>query len=161
MSSPTTRVTPPRRKPAAIVPTPIAAGPVLTTDTADKAAPVEPTTVIPSSVDVVGAINLSNPFPPAVVSTYSAELAESKPVSVDDDPVSVTPGEALIISILTRMAETLDRVVDGLSIVGEQQQYTTDTFVGLKTDFDRMMSGGNPLKMIGQMLGQKGRGSNG
>lgn len=78
------------------------------------------------------------------------------PPDLSGEPVELTRGEYLLYSMMQAVIEELQTLHTAVAVTGQQVQYTTDTFVDMKTQFDQMMAGGNPLKMLGSLLGKKG-----
>lgn len=73
-----------------------------------------------------------------------------------DDPIIQA------IEVMTNViTDRLNALTEAINIVGQQQQWTTDTIGKLKEEFDRVMGSGNPMRMIGALMGAgKGKGIN-
>jgi hypothetical protein len=98
------------------------------------------------------------------VHASQAEALAAAGLDVPDvagETVELTRAEYLIVSMIESVGKRQEEIAAAVQVIGQHQQWLTDTVAGTKADFDKMMAGGNPLKMLGAMMGAGKKGSNG
>jgi hypothetical protein len=79
------------------------------------------------------------------------EAAET--VNGFDDPSTAHLLSALVHAI-TDLDHDVREMVKAVKSVNEHQLWTTQQVAGFKANFDHMMAGGGPMKMIAAMMGR-------
>lgn len=92
------------------------------------------------------------------LTTEPAPVADENGWGADVTPADETEDDHTIADLCHRVSA----LTDAVRLIGEQQQYTTDTISHIHQQFSGMMAGGNPLKMLSQLMGGgKGKAVNG
>lgn len=76
------------------------------------------------------------------------------PDPTDDDPNAYV-NLSDVLAAVAGLRDDVDRLTAGVRIIGEQQQFMTNSMTEALNQFQQMMGAGGPMKMLGAMFGNR------